>query len=191
MAPESINKAPSSARSAARRPHGRRILVRLLLASQEGRPRMTTRIYTLPVDQTQWRIDGASSTVFNWEYDETRDRLLALYEKGKEKQWNTNTRLDWSVDVDPGSGENAPDYYIPIYGSDMWERMDEPARRELRHHMAAWLNSQFLHGEQGALICTAKIVQTCPDIDSKFYAATQVMDEARHMGTYSRYLREK
>ena len=152
---------------------------------------MSTRVYALPVDQTQWRIDGAATTVFNWEYDETRDRLLGLYEKGKEKQWNTNTRLDWSTTVDPGSQGNGPDEYIPIFGSEMWERMDERARRTLRHHMAAWLNSQFLHGEQGALICAAKIVQTVPDVDSKFYAATQVMDEARHMETYSRYLREK
>jgi hypothetical protein len=152
---------------------------------------MSTRIYALPIDQTRWQVDGASSTIFNWEYDETRDRLLTLYEKGKEKQWNTNSRLDWSIDVDPGSEGNGPDYYIPIYGSDMWERMDEAARRKLRHHMAAWLNSQFLHGEQGALICAAKIVQTVPDMDSKFYAATQVMDEARHVETYSRYLREK
>src|SRR5437660_7168078 len=57
--------------------------------------------------------------------------------------------------------------------------------------MVSWLNSQFLHGEQGALICSAKIVQTVPDIDSKFYAATQVMDEARHVEMYSKYLREK
>ena len=152
---------------------------------------MSTRIYTLPVEQTQWNIGSDSTTTFNWEYDETRDRLLTLYEKGKEKQWNTNTKLDWSIEVDPGSAGNGPDYYIPIYGSDLWERMDDDARRELRHHMAAWLNSQFLHGEQGALICAAKIVQTVPDVDSKFYAATQVMDEARHMETYSRYLREK
>jgi hypothetical protein len=48
-----------------------------------------------------------------------------------------------------------------------------------------------MHGEQGALICAAKIVQTVPDIDSKFYAATQVMDEARHVEAYSRYLQEK
>src|SRR5256884_3104262 len=73
----------------------------------------------------------------------------------------------------------------------MWDRMDEPARGNLRHHMGAWLNSQFLHGEQGALVCAAKIVQTVPDIDSKFYAATQVFDEARHVEVYSRYLREK
>jgi para-aminobenzoate N-oxygenase AurF len=152
---------------------------------------MSTRIYTLPVDQTRWEIESGATTVFDWAYDQTRDRLLTLYEKGKEKQWNANTRLDWSIEVDPGSQGNVPDYYIPIYGSDIWERMNERARSELRHHMAAWLNSQFLHGEQGALICASKIVQTVPDIDSKFYAATQTMDEARHMETYSRYLREK
>jgi hypothetical protein len=152
---------------------------------------MSTRRYALPVDQTEWHVGSDSTTVFNWEYDATRDRLLALYEKGKERQWNANSRLDWSVEVDPGSPENVPDLYIPIFGSDMWDRLDDAARREVRHHMAAWLNSQFLHGEQGALICTAKIVQVCPDVDSKFYAATQVMDEARHMEVYSRYLREK
>jgi hypothetical protein len=69
--------------------------------------------------------------------------------------------------------------------------MNDKEKEELRHHMGAWMNSQFLHGEQGALICTAKIVQAVPDIDSKFYAATQVMDEARHVETYSRYLRTK
>jgi hypothetical protein len=152
---------------------------------------MSTRIYTLPIDQTKWEVPSGSTTIFNWEYDEGRDRLLSLYEKGKEKQWNSATRLDWSIDVDPGSENNGPDYYIPIYGSELWERMDDAERRQLRHHVAAWMNSQFLHGEQGALICASKIVQTVPDIDSKFYAATQVMDEARHVETYSRYLREK
>jgi para-aminobenzoate N-oxygenase AurF len=152
---------------------------------------LSTRIYTQPVDQTQWKVGTDGVTTFNWEYDDTRDRLLSLYEKGKDKQWNTNRRLDWSIDVDPGSPNNGPDYYIPIYGSDIWERMNEKERYELRHHMTAWLNSQFLHGEQGALVCTAQIVQSVPDVDCKFYAATQVVDEARHMETYSRYLREK
>src|SRR5690606_38636741 len=55
----------------------------------------------------------------------------------------------------------------------------------------AWQISQFLHGEQGALICTAKIVEQVPHIDAKFYAATQVIDEARHVETYSRLLHEK
>ena len=54
-----------------------------------------------------------------------------------------------------------------------------------------WTLSQFMHGEQGALICTAKIVETVPWIDAKYYAATQVMDEARHVEVFSRYLDEK
>jgi hypothetical protein len=69
--------------------------------------------------------------------------------------------------------------------------MNEKERRQVRHHLQASQISQFMHGEQGALIATAKIVQTVPDLDSKFYAATQVMDEARHVEAYSRLLHEK
>jgi len=153
---------------------------------------MSTRMYTLPVEQTQWRVANAETvTVFNWGYDEGRDRLLGLYEKGKEKQWNSNDRLDWSQEVDLTNPLGFPDHFVSIYGSPTWEKLDERGRGEVRHHLEAWRFSQFLHGEQGALICSAKIVQTVPDIDSKFYAATQVMDEARHVEVYSRYLREK
>src|SRR5438132_394617 len=83
------------------------------------------------------------------------------------------------------------DRVIMIYGSDIWNRMTDKERREVRHHLQASQISQFMHGEQGALIATAKIVQTVPDLDSKFYAATQVMDEARHVEAYSRLLHEK
>src|SRR5439155_947057 len=51
--------------------------------------------------------------------------------------------------------------------------------------------SQFLHGEQGALLATAKIVQGVPWAEAKFYAANQVADEARHVEVYHRYLTEK
>jgi hypothetical protein len=152
---------------------------------------MSTDYYELPVKDTTWGVPGSFDTIFNWEYDEMRGRLVTLYQKGKQKQWDSETRLDWSINVEPGSPDNGPDYYIPIFGSPIWEKMNDKEKEELRHHMGAWMNSQFLHGEQGALICTAKIVQAVPDIDSKFYAATQVMDEARHVETYSRYLREK
>ena len=81
--------------------------------------------------------------------------------------------------------------YVPIAGSDIFESMSRAEKDVLRHHYSAWLFSQFLHGEQGALICASKIVQTVPDLDAKFYAATQVMDEARHVEAYSRYLRDK
>ena len=48
-----------------------------------------------------------------------------------------------------------------------------------------------MHGEQGALLCTAKIVETVPWIDAKYYAATQVMDEARHVEVFAKYLDDK
>lgn len=152
---------------------------------------MSTRNYVLPIEQTQWTIDNQATTVFNWEYDEGRDKLLNLYEKGKNLQWNSKDRLDWSQAVDPANPLGVADPFLNIYGSPTWEKLDEKGRIELRRHEASRLFSQFMHGEQGALICTAKIVQTIPEIDAKFYAATQVIDEARHVETYARFLNEK
>src|SRR5687767_2428723 len=129
--------------------------------------------------------------MFNWEYGEGRDRLLSLYEKGKDQQWNATHRIDWSLNVDPADTSLAPDEIMPIYGSRVWDKLSRAEKDQVRHHYLSWSTSQFLHGEQGALICSAKIVQTVPDIDSKFYAATQTIDEARHVETYSRYLHSK
>jgi hypothetical protein len=61
----------------------------------------------------------------------------------------------------------------------------------MNHHMNAWMLSQFMHGEQGALLATAQIVNTVPWIEAKFYAGQQVADEARHVEVYRRYLTEK
>src|SRR5262249_5591075 len=83
------------------------------------------------------------------------------------------------------------DESIPIHGSKVWERLTRAERAQVRRHFQSWQLSQFLHGEQGALVCTAKIVQQVPSVDAKFYAATQVMDEARHVESYSRLLHEK
>ncbi len=69
--------------------------------------------------------------------------------------------------------------------------MTEKERSWLRRNLQANSISQFTHGEQGALIATAKIVATVPDMNAKFYAATQVMDEARHVEAYKRLLHEK
>ena len=94
-------------------------------------------------------------------------------------------------EVDPNNPVGMPDEMSPLFGTEWWDKLDDKQKGELRRHVEAWRFSQFMHGEQGALICTAKIVQTVPDIDSKFYAATQVIDEARHVEVYSRYLHEK
>ena len=151
----------------------------------------TTYRYVLPVEQTEWKFDGNTETCFTWEYDEPREALLQLYAKGKKQQWDAAERIDWSLDLDPQNPMMLDDRVVHIYGTDLWNRMNEKERRRVRHHLQASQISQFMHGEQGALIATAKIVQTVPDLDSKFYAATQVMDEARHVEAYSRLLHEK
>src|SRR3989454_2663424 len=151
----------------------------------------TQRRYAIPVEGSTWQVPNAFETVFRWEYEDGRDALMSLYEKGKKLQWNTNVRIDWSQDLDPENPQGLPDESISIFGSPMWERLTRQEKATLRRHLQAWQLSQFLHGEQGALVCTAKIVQQVPSVDAKFYAATQVMDEARHVETYSRLLHEK
>jgi len=151
----------------------------------------TSYRYALPVEQTEWKFDGHTNVTFTWEYDENRAGLLQLYSKGKQQQWDAADRIDWSLDLDPENPMQLDDRVVPIFGSHIWERMTEKERRQLRHHQQASQISQFMHGEQGALIATAKIVQTVPDLDAKFYAATQVMDEARHVEAYSRLLHDK
>ena len=151
----------------------------------------TTYRYVLPVEQTEWKFDGNTETFFTWEYDEPREALLQLYAKGKKQQWDAADRIDWSQDLDPENPMMLDDRVVHIFGTDLWNRMNEQERRRVRHHLQASTISQFMHGEQGALIATAKIVQTVPELDAKFYAATQVMDEARHVEAYSRLLHEK
>jgi hypothetical protein len=151
----------------------------------------TQRIYALPVETTQWRFDGATEIQFNWEYDDGSVPLLELYEKGKQQQWDASKRLDWSLELDPENPMQLKDESISIYETDYWRRMTDKEKAWLRRNLQANSISQFMHGEQGALIATAKIVATVPDMNAKFYAATQVMDEARHVEAYKRLLHEK
>lgn len=153
---------------------------------------MTTKDqYTQVPDPYSWEVPSAGDARFTWEYDEGRARLLSLYQKGKDKQWDAQSRIDWSLDVDPMNPVGMPDEFHPLFGSPAWESADEKRRAEMRQHNQAWNFSQFLHGEQGAMVCAAKIVEVVPDLDAKFYAATQTMDEARHVEAFSRFLQEK
>jgi hypothetical protein len=147
--------------------------------------------YAVTPDTDEWQVASPITTIFDFDYTGGRDQLLRLYDKGTRRQWIGSDRLDWSLDVDPMDPVGMPDEMHTLFGTPWWEKMTPAERGEAKRHLEAWRFSQFMHGEQGALICTAKIVQTVPDIDSKFYAATQVIDEARHVEVYSRYLHDK
>ncbi|MEV4093944.1 ferritin-like domain-containing protein [Streptosporangium saharense] len=151
----------------------------------------THRFYTTPVDEVTWDVPMTGDARFTWEYDEGREKLLALYQKGKDKQWDSVKRIDWDIEVDPYDPLGMPDQSLAIYGTRHWEKMGERERKQVRHHAATWQFSQFLHGEQGAMITGARIVETVPDLDAKLYSATQTMDEARHVEIFTRFLHEK
>ena len=153
---------------------------------------MSTRdLYANPLAKADWGLPAAGAARFSWEYDDGRDRLLALYQKGKDKQWDAAKRIDWDIEVDPFNVLGGPDESVAIYGTKYWDMMSESQRKDVRRHAASWQFSQFLHGEQGALVCASRIVESVPDLDAKFYGATQVMDEARHVELYARFLQEK
>jgi uncharacterized protein YbaR (Trm112 family) len=151
----------------------------------------THDLYARNPGDSHWQIPASGAARFSWEYDDGRDRLLALYQKGKDKQWDAQSRIDWDQEVDPTNVAGFPEQFNPLFGSDIWEKMTEAERQEFGRHQGSWLFSQFLHGEQGAMICAARIVESVPDLDAKFYSATQTMDEARHAEIYGRFLHEK
>ena len=137
-------------------------------------------------------------TIFTWDYEKgARPKLNKLYEKAKNAQWNGETDLPWDTDVDQEKlayqvaemqGGFAAGF--DITGTPL-EKWSEKEFVQFSIESQNWTLSQFLHGEQGALVCTAKIVESVPWIDAKYYAATQVMDEARHVEVFAKYLDEK
>ncbi|MEW1865892.1 MULTISPECIES: ferritin-like domain-containing protein [unclassified Streptomyces] len=151
----------------------------------------TEGLYTQPPTEWTWQVPAQGAARFSWEYDDGRDRLLALYQKGKDKQWDAVRRIDWDLEVDPYDPLGTPDEAMTLYGTRYWDAMSERDRGLLRQHYTSWQFSQFLHGEQGAMVCAARIVESVPDLDAKFYSATQTMDEARHAEIYGRFLHEK
>ena len=147
-------------------------------------------------DEVLHAVKDNADALFTWDYGKgQRAALDKLYEKAKRSQWNGTTDLPWDTDVDLDTYEPTTDpfeleYFYDNPDSPLYN-FDEKKRHEVDIESFKWSLSQFLHGEQGALLCTAKIVETVPWIDAKYYAATQVVDEARHVEVFSRYTNEK
>jgi len=137
---------------------------------------------------SHWPAPQDLAVVFNWDYADGRETMMGLYRKGIEMQWNAETRIDWTQELDEENPEQLPEEMLPISGMAEYEKMSAKEKATVRRHFQGWQISQFMQGEQGALICAAKIVTQVPDVDSKFYASTQVIDEARHVESYKRLL---
>jgi hypothetical protein len=148
----------------------------------------------IPASGEFQKVRSTIDAVFDWHYELKRSKLLELYEKGKANTWNA-VDLAWDTDVDieklvtTRQGTGGGNLFNQILAPP--RPLDEREALTLNLNMNSFMLSQFLHGEQGALLATAKIVETVPWAEAKFYAANQVADEARHVEVYHRYLTEK
>ena len=145
---------------------------------------------------------GASSTLmtteqsvhYDWKYMREFPAMAKLYEAAKSGQWNaTDGSIDWSISFDPLDEVNhiIPDSYCPGVVLPQWGRLSSKEKAEHRQALLSWMLSQILHGEQGALYGAAQVLQSVPWLDGKLFGATQVVDEARHIEVFHRYLDEK
>src|SRR5580698_10454761 len=150
------------------------------------------------MDESVQVIHDNAERLFLWEYERDRGQLVTLYNKAMGSQWNSVKDLDWSIDVDPEklvAEQDSPMMAITriagtLPGSPLGKWKEKEYSQLGIEFFKASL-SQFMHGEQGAMMTAAKIVETVPWIDAKYYASTQTMDEARHTEVFARYLSSK
>lgn len=130
---------------------------------------------------------------FDWTYPADNQEMADLYQRAKAGQWNGDM-LPWHIDVDP------LDPNVPIVPEDFVDldklrgygvKLDAVEKQRVFHSLGAWMLSQFLHGEQGALFAAAQVTEAVQFFDGKLYGATQVMDEGRHVEVFHRYLDTK
>ena len=131
---------------------------------------------------------------FDFRYQGDYPEMYDLYRRAVQNQWDGDTQLDWSTDVDPRSPEKPvfPLELVPMDGlAAHGIRLNRDEQMRFLHDFSSWLLSQFMHGEQGALFASAQVTESVRWVDGKFYGATQVMDEARHLEVFLRYLESK
>jgi hypothetical protein len=135
-----------------------------------------------------WPLNGVA--VMSASYAQEDERFDRIYSKSKQQQWNVDD-YDWTYELDADNPLKLPDQTLLIYGSSLWDRLSDERRSEARRHFQSWTLSQILHGEQGALMCAAKLAQGESSNSARMCAAVQVFDEARHVEAYSRLVNDK
>ncbi len=154
-----------------------------------------------PVDELEHLVDQGGQTRYTFTYEPTLNQLTKLYEKAKTSQWNVSTDLDWSTDVDQSAmadhlRTNNPEVLLVRQFAEADSSAPMHSWGDDDYHgyafeLLSYFLSQILHGEQGAFFASTKVAEQTPRIESKYFAASQVVDEARHVEVFSRYLREK
>ncbi len=145
--------------------------------------------FTLQTPTQEAGLATAMEVVYQWNYDAEVEELRNLYVKAAEAQWIGGRDIEWERPIDLLKFSTTPlGAGIPMEKTSYWRSLPQDTVVELTRRTAAFRLSQFLHGEQGALMVAAQLVNAVPHTDAKFYAATQTMDEARHVEVFARYI---
>jgi hypothetical protein len=128
---------------------------------------------------------------YNWDYTVADNRIKKLYELGKELNWNGSIDLNWEYTHPENERIIQPDEELPHESLDVYLNLSDEDKILFDRHSVAELMSQFLHGEQGALLVASQLASCAPTFNAKLYAASQTFDEARHVEVFNRYLQEK
>jgi hypothetical protein len=128
---------------------------------------------------------------YNWDYTVADNRIKKLYELGKELNWNGSIDLKWDYTHPADEKLVDPDEQLPHEALEAYQNLTEEEKILFDRHSTAELMSQFLHGEQGALLVASQLASCAPTYNAKLYAASQTFDEARHVEVFNRYLQEK
>jgi len=136
-------------------------------------------------------VAASLTALYNWDYEPEIDELRTLYANALERQWIGLRDLDWERDIDREAFARTFSIGgLPIQQTAFWQGLDQDLRWEVTRRTAAFMLSNFLHGEQGALMVASQLVNSVPHMDGKFYAATQTLDEARHVEVFAAYVRK-
>lgn len=128
---------------------------------------------------------------YTWNYEEADRRIRKLYRLGKDRNWNAETDIDWSPTFSRSESPILDGIENPFEGWDSFEALTEEEKTEFAWHQQSWMLSQFLHGEQGALLVASQLVSCAPTFDAKLYAASQTFDEARHVEVFTKYIMDR
>ena len=131
-------------------------------------------------------IDTTVKTLWRFDYETNIKPLRDLYEVAKKEQWNAALDIPWDIETDPSQVGDMSDPSAEPF--DFVKELPEEKQYELAKRKSAHLLSTFLHGEQGAMMICGQLVEVVPDMDGKLYASTQVIDEARHVEVFHRYI---
>jgi hypothetical protein len=142
------------------------------------------------IEQIVEIFDTPVSGSFNWSYEDSDAKIRKLYELGKKLNWNGTIDVDWDRRL-PLTEHPIAEGVNPFIGYAPFEKLSPEEQIEFEWHQQCWTLSQFLHGEQGALMVASQLVSCAPTYDAKLYAGSQTFDEARHVEVFSRYLFDK